>query len=216
MTMKGKYYLASLSDAEALSVVKPGVTLYNSPGSPIQAVPEQFSQPSEVLAAYDAFKGMSDAASPGDGKQVVNERNAQRQVFNETMGNFMDFVTLAARKDPSLPAKFSMAFGQGKSKPVSKTAQLLAVPQLLLQAIDKEPGTVRCKVRGGVKKGIEINNAYEDPSNESNWSHLDTYVNGAFAMTGLSSGRRAFIRGRYIFSQGKKGPWSEMASIMVP
>ena len=217
MTMKGKYFLGSLTDTEALSLVKPAVMLYNSPGAPIQSVPEQFSQPPEVLAAYDTFKGMCDAASPGDSKQVVNERNAQRQVFNETMGNFVDFVTLASRKDPSLPAKFGLAFvGQGKSKTVSKMAQLLAIPLLILQAIDKEHGTVWCRVRGGVKKGIEIQYAYDDPSNESNWSHLDSYVNGFFGMTGLFSGRRAFIRGRYIFNEGKKGPWSEMVSIMVP
>lgn len=217
MTMRGKNFLASLGDAEALSVVKPAVTLFNSPGSPIQSVPGQFSQPAEVQATFDAFKVVSDAASPADGKQVVNERNVQRQVFNEDMGNFLDFITLASRKDPSLPGKFGIPLlGQVKAKSASKTSQLLAVPFLQLQTIDKEPGTVRCRVRGGVKRGIEIHNAYSDPSNESSWSHLDSYVNGAFAMTGLSSGRRTFVRGRYIFPKGNKGPWSEMVSIMVP
>ena len=217
MATKGRSIIASLSDAEVLAALKPGVTLYNSSGSPIQSVPDQFSQPSEVQAAYDVFNGLNSAASPSDGKQVVNERYAQRQIFNEKMGNFVDFVMLGSRKDPSLVAKFGFSFlGQGKAKPISKLAQLLAVPLLILQAIDKDPGSVRCRVRGGVKKGIEIHNAYDDPSNESNWSRFDSYVNGAFTMTGLSSGRRTYIRGRYIFSQGKKGPWSEMVSIMVP
>ena len=217
VTMKGKCFLASFSDAEVLWVLKPGVTLYSSPGSPIQSVPDLFSQPSEVQATYDAFKGMMDAANPDDGKKVVDARNAQRQIFNETMGNFLDLVALGARKDPSLPAKFSMSFvEQGKSRPASKTAQLLAVPLLLLQAIDKEPGTVRCKVRGGVKKGIEIQNTYDDPSNEANWNHLESFVSGTFAMMGLFSGRRTYVRGRYLFGQGQKGPWSEMVSVMVP
>ena len=214
---KSKYFLAALNDAEALALMKPGVELYNSPGSPIQSVPEHFSQPSEVQAAYDAFKSISDAARPGDSKQVVYEKNAQRQIFNEKMGNFVDLVTLASRKDSSLPAKFNMNFhAHGKSKPASKMDQLLAMPMLILQAVDKAPGTVRCKVRGGVKKGIEIHNTYGDPSSESNWGHFDSYVNSAFSMSGLSSGRRTYIRGRYIFNEGKKGPWSEMVSIMVP
>jgi hypothetical protein len=217
MATSSKGIVAAFSDSEALAALKPGVALYNSPDSPIQSIPEQFSQPSEVQAAYDAFKSVNDAATPNDGKQAVRERNAQRQVFNEKMGNFIDFVALAARKDPSMLAKFGFTFlGQGKSKQATKMAQLLAYPLLILQAIDKDPGTVYCKVRGGAKKGIEIHTAYDDPSNESNWNRFDSYVNVTFTMTGLPSGRRAYIRGRYIFSQGKKGPWSEMVSIMVP
>ena len=217
MSTKIKGILASLSDTEALAALKPGVTLYSSPESPIQAVPEQFCQPLEVQTAYDVFKGIADAASPDDGKQTVREKNEQRQIFNEKMGNFVDLVAMAARKDSNLLTRFGLAsLGQGTTKPVSRAAQLLAIPLLILQAIDKDPGSVRCRVRGGVKKGIEIYNAYEDPSNESNWSRFDSYVNGAFTMSGLTSGRRTYIRGRYILSQGKKGPWSELVSIMVP
>ena len=216
-TTKGKDLLAPLSHTEALALLKPGVALFNSPGSPISPVPEQYSQPSEVQAEYDVFKGMNEAAYPGESKQIANQRTAQRLVFNETMGTFVDFVALGARKDPSLLAKFGIAFPEPvKSKPVSKMVQLLSLPVITLRAVDKDPGTVWCKVHGGAKKGAEIYNAYDDPSNESNWSRYDSFVNGSFAITGLVSGRRIYIRGRYLLPQGKRGPWSEMVSIMVP
>jgi hypothetical protein len=210
---KSKNLLAPLSDSEALAVMKGGVLLYNSPQCPIKGIAEQFEQPSEVQQTYDTLKALSEAAHPNESKQDANERAEQRKVFNERMGNFIDTVLLASRKAPGLLSTFNLdGLFQDRTKQVGKTL----IPHLILQVMDKELGMVRCRVRGGVKKGIEIQHAYDDPSNEANWLHLDSYVNANFSMPGLTSGRRTYMRGRYIFSKGRKSPWSEIASIMVP
>jgi len=217
VTTMGKKLLASLTDAERLAVMKPTVTLLNSEECPIGAIPPQFVQPPEALAAWDTFKTVTEAAHPSDSKLIVIQRNEQRKAFDQTMGDMIDFILLASRRDPSLTVKFGLdSLGQTKSTSSHKMAQLLAIPLLILQAIDKEPGIVHCRVRGGVRGGIEIFIAYDDPTNEANWQRFDSFFNGGFVLPGLTSGRRAYMRGRYVFSQGKKGPWSEMVSIMVP
>jgi hypothetical protein len=214
---KGSKRVAALSGAEFVAFLRPMITLYKSPKNPFKSVPVQFRQPAEAVAAYDGFKALHEVAHPSDSKQTVDALNAQRQVANEVLGDVVDMIELAARKDPGLPALFGIdSLGQTKAKTVNKMAVLLAAPLLLLQALDKELGSVHCKVRGGVSKGIEIFLTYDDPSNEANWHLLETFVNGAFVIPGLISGRRAFLRGRYIYSKGKKGPWSAIVNIMVP
>ena len=212
----GNKRVASLTDTEALALFKQPLALFGSPECPITQLPQQFCQPAEALAAYDAFKAKSDAALPGDSKQVVSDRAAQRKLFNGTMGDLVDTIELAARKDPTLPVKFGIdALGQGKGKTASKMAALL-VPVLALKAFDREQGAAQCKVHGGARKPTEVSVAYDDPTNEANWQHFDSFFTSAFWLRGLTSGRRAYLRGRYIFGQDKKGSWSEMASIMVP
>jgi hypothetical protein len=216
MAGKGKKLLAPLSDADALAVMKLGVSLYSSPDSPLKSLPEQFVQPPDTQKAYDAFKAIFEAAHPNESRQDAFQRAAQRKSYNETMGDFIDLVEVGSKRAPNLLSVYCFdVLLQGKPKAAGKAAQIL-VPSLTLRAEDKKQGVVGCKVHGGVKKGLEVQYAYEDPTNEANWQHNDAYVNANFIMGGLTSGRRAYVRGRYIYSKGVKGPWSEMVSIMVP
>ncbi|MCM0084234.1 hypothetical protein L4X63_21865 [Geomonas sp. Red32] len=213
---QGKSLLAPLADADALSLMRPAVAVYNSPDSPFSVIPAQFHQPAEVQTAYDVFKAKYEAAHPNEPPQTTQDRKAQRKEFNETMGCFLDLVELASRKDPSLPARFSLhTLSSLKTKPSSKLSETSS-PSLQLQAVDKILNTVQCKVPGGAKKGIEVHLTYDDPSNESNWQRFDSFFHAKFQMAGLISGKRAYLRGRYVLAKGKKGPWSEMVSIMVP
>ena len=201
--------MALLTDTEALALFKQPLSLFGSPECPIAQLPQQFCQPAEALAVYDAFKAKSDAALPGDSKQAISDRAAQRKIFNGTMGDLVDTIELAARKHPTLPVKSGIdALAQGRGKTASRMAALLAVPILALKSFDREKGAAQCTVHGGTRKPTEVSVAYDDPTNEANWQHLDSFFNSDFWLRGLTSGRRAYVRGRYIFSQDKKGSWS--------
>jgi hypothetical protein len=213
----GTQKMASLTDSEGLAVGRQMVTVYSSTECPLTPLPEPFIQPAEAVAAYDTYKKIADAAHPSDSTQVVKQRAAQRKLFDAVMGSLVDLIELGARKDSSLPAKFGIdALAKHKAKSVNKMGVLLAIPLLVLKTFDKERGSAHCKVQGGARKAIEIYFTYDDPSNEANWQHFDSFVNATFWMRGLTSGHRAYVRARFIFAQGKKGPWSEITSIMVP
>ena len=66
-----------------------------------------------------------------------------------------------------------------------------------------------------MRKAVQIFHAYDDPTVEGNWALFDAFVTGTFTMNGLISGRRAYIKGRYLWPDEKSG-WSDMVSIMVP
>jgi hypothetical protein len=214
VTTSGKSLITGLSDGEALAGLRPGVTLFTSTASPITPVPAQFVQPSEVQEVYDGLKSVVDVAYPND-KQSLDEKRAKRKDFNETMGSFVDLVVLAARKQPDLIAKFELDF-LFRARPSSgiKTMQY-RIPSISLQVNDKQPQVIQGRVRG-VKKAVEVFHAYDDPTNEGNWTHFDSYASATFTMTGLTSGKRTYVRARFIIGKDKKSPWSDMASIMVP
>ncbi|HJV65767.1 MAG TPA: hypothetical protein VJ550_08540 [Geomonas sp.] len=207
--------IAALSDAEALSAFKPAVDLFGAPGCPLTPIPEAFIQPPEVQTAFGALRSGLDAAHPSDSKLVLDERKAKRKTFNEAMERFVDLVQVGSQKQPDLLVRFSLDFlFRMKSTSGTKVAQY-RVPNLILQVNDKQPSVVQGKVRG-VKKAVEIFHAYDDPTNEANWKHFDSYASGTFTMTGLPSGRRTYVRARFIIGKDKKSPWSDMVSIMVP
>jgi hypothetical protein len=210
-----KSFISRLSHSEVLALLGQGVRVYNSPDSPLGQVPSPFVQPAVVQEVYDGFKSANDAAQSGAPRES-NQRNALRIPFNKTMVDFIDLVELAARNDGSIAYKFGMDFlvTGTPTKSTSRSAQT-SIPVLTVEAIDKEPTKIRGKVRGGARKGLEIYYTYDDPTQEANWLHFDSFASATFIMGGLTSGRRAYVRARYITSNGK-GPWSDLISIMVP
>ncbi|MCM0080683.1 hypothetical protein L4X63_03665 [Geomonas sp. Red32] len=186
--------------------------------NPIEGpLPKVVKGPPELGDIFYGFKTVQNAAQSNENLAVL-QRNAMRGVVNTHFINFVDFVLLAAREDDALPVKLKLDF---LLKPAGTKASLkLQMERLVLKGFAVSPhptleGTVLYKAEGAVRRALEIQYTYSDPTVEANWAHFKTSGGSKGSGSGLESGRRCNFRGRQV-GKDEHGAWSRPVSVMIP
>ncbi|HJV64505.1 MAG TPA: fibronectin type III domain-containing protein [Geomonas sp.] len=210
--------ISRLSHDDVIIRLEPIVVAFTTGEPPIKGGWAGFmTTPDELKSVFYTFKDAHVRAKSTGSFSDIAERNSLRPVFNATFTDFMDYVDLATRKDPSLPYRAGMDYFRkpaAAKTPVTRTA--LTAPDKFSAKQGPEKGMVICSalsVPGA--RGFEIMLTDGDALDESTWKHHLVY-GGASKMivTGLDPGKMYTFRVRAIRSN-EWGPWSHYITMLV-
>lgn len=192
---------------------EPTVEVYSNENPIDGPIPKVVKGPSPLAEAFYGFKKVQVAAQSNETLAVL-QRNALRGEVNNDFINFIDFVYLAAREDATLPIKLKL------DALFRSTGSKGSIDPLLLKAFTVTPhptqaGTVLWQAEGAVRRALEIQYNYSDPTIEANWAHFKTSGGSKGSGSGLESGRRCNFRCRQV-GKNEHGDWSLPVTVMIP
>lgn len=210
--------IVRLGHDDAIIRLEPVVVAFTTGEPPIKGAWAEFmTTPGQLKVVFYTFKEAHLLAKSTGSFAAIAERNALRPPFNDTFTDFMDYVALAARKDPSLPYRAGMDYFRKPASPkVPVTRSPLTAPEKFTAKPGQEKGMVVCSALGvDGAKGFELQFNTGDPMDESAWKHYLVY-GGASKMivSGLEPGKVYTFRVRAIRSN-EWGPWSHYITMLV-
>jgi hypothetical protein len=203
---------------EVILRLEPVVVAFTTGEPPIKGAWAGFmTLPEQLGTVFYTFKSAHVKAKSTGSYSDIAERNALRPVLNVTFTDFMDYVELASRKDPSVPYRAGMDYFR---KPAAvKTPAIrttLTAPEKFTAKQGPEKGMVICSslsVSGA--RGFEIMYTYGDAMDESSWKHYMVYGGTSkMIVAGLEPGNSCTFRVRAIRSN-EWGPWSHYITMLV-
>lgn len=210
--------ISRLSHDDAIIRLEPVVIAFNTGEAPIKGEWAGFmTTPAELKAVFYTFKDAHVRAKSTGSFSDTAERNNLRTGFNATFTDFMDYVGLATRKDPTLPYRAGMDYFR---KPTAAKAPLtrnaLTAPDKFTAKQGTEKGMVVCSALGVPgARGFEIMYTDGDAMDESTWKHYLVYGGASkMVVNGLDPGKMYTFRVRAIRSN-EWGPWSHYITMLV-
>ncbi|QXE90924.1 hypothetical protein [Geomonas subterranea] len=204
-----------MSHSEVIVRAEPIVDAFTT-GNPIQGPTPSFLVVGDPLRnMYEHFKEVHRGAETGN-HTMVAERNSLRPPFNQVFIDIMDFVELAARKDPTLPYRAGCEyFWHKKASPIRTVAVGKNIPTLTVSNLN-ERGAVLGKVTGVAKaRSYEMQYTYGDPTVEANWGHLAVHPTASKMVSrNLEAGKNCSLRVRAVATTGVS-PWSNYVTLII-
>lgn len=180
--------------------------------------PEYFSK-GERLRAFAAELGLwRDAAATGSRDAKAKKQEVWEAAKLAISMNVQHIIMLSLhRKDPTILLETALELKQKPQTSKSSVNLLAEIPVVSVKHVRSKSGSVTGSIVVIVTRPKnapwELQMTY-DPSNESSWGGQGIHQKSRFEYNGLEPASRVSFRAR-LHVEGKTGPWSQVATIIV-
>ena len=175
--------------------------------------PDWVSGPLQLRQHAEAMRVAGSAAEQDETKEA--EREEARAKGEKAVYFMAQYIVMFAdhHQDPTMLQNAGMDL---KAKSGSRdTKKALPLKPTKFTATAGKNGVVDVVVNHGFEKGgVEFQVAEDEPAKEASWRTHDHYYSCRFAVRGLESVKRYYIRVRFKNAAGA-GPWSDIEIVVV-
>lgn len=208
--------LLRLSDGPLINETEASILALNGPDPviPHSMWPAFVTHPKVLLEMHIKFRDVHKESLTGNYLKIA-EKKVLRHEFCEAYIEVADFVSLAAKKDPTVYIRASMDKLMSPGSTPAQRQQRIS-PKNFDVKNGAEVGQAYAKAGGAsYYRSYEVYYSLGDPSNESNWQYLAVYATASkMELKGLESGKMYWFRVRGVARNGP-GPWSDPKGLVV-